>query len=68
MSVELGGAELRGLRRRARGGLVIFAGVLLLTLGTINVIEGISAIGNARFYLGNAHYVFADSRRGVGSF
>ena len=24
------------------------------------MIEGISAIGNAQFYVGNAHYVFAD--------
>ena len=38
----------------------MFAGVLLLTLGVINVIEGIAAIGNAHFYVGNAHYVFAD--------
>ena len=41
-------------------GWVMFAGVLLLTLGTINVIEGIAAIGNAHFYVGNANYVFGD--------
>jgi uncharacterized membrane protein len=38
----------------------MFAGVLLLTLGTINVIDGIAAIGRAHFYVGNAHYVFGD--------
>jgi hypothetical protein len=37
-----------------------FAGVLLLVLGTMNVIEGIAAIGSAHFFVGNAHYVFGD--------
>jgi hypothetical protein len=41
-------------------GWVLFAGVLLLILGTMNTIEGIAAIGNAHFFVGNAHYVFAD--------
>lgn len=41
-------------------GWITFAGVLLLTLGTINVIDGIAAIGRAHFYVGNAHYVFGD--------
>jgi hypothetical protein len=35
----------------------MFAGVLLLTLGTMNVIEGIAAIGNAHFFVHNTHYV-----------
>jgi hypothetical protein len=41
-------------------GWVMFAGVLLLLLGTLNVIDGIAAIGKAHFYVGNAHYVFGD--------
>ena len=41
-------------------GWVMFAGVLLLTLGTLNVIDGIAAIGKAHFYVANAHYVFGD--------
>ena len=41
-------------------GWIMFAGLLLLTLGTINVIDGIAAIGKAHFYVGNAHYVFGD--------
>jgi hypothetical protein len=41
-------------------GWVQFAGVLLLLLGTLNVIDGIAAIGKAHFYVGNAHYVFGD--------
>jgi hypothetical protein len=40
-------------------GWVIFAGVLALTVGTLNIIEGIAAIGNANFFVHNTHYVFA---------
>lgn len=43
-------------------GWVMFAGVLLLTIGTINVIQGIAAISQAHFYVANAHYVFGDLR------
>lgn len=38
-------------------GWVMFAGVLLLIVGSINFIEGIAAIGNARFFVHNTHYV-----------
>jgi hypothetical protein len=38
-------------------GWVVFAGVLLMILGTLNVIEGIAAIGNAHFFVGNTHYI-----------
>lgn len=41
-------------------GWLMFAGVLLLTLGTLNVIEGIAAISKSHFYVANAHYVFGD--------
>jgi hypothetical protein len=41
-------------------GWIMFAGVLLLLLGTLNVIDGIAAIGNAHFFVGNARYVFGD--------
>ena len=44
------------------GGWIIFAGVLLLTIGTLNVIDGIVAISRSHFYVGNAHYVFGDLR------
>lgn len=39
-------------------GWVVFAGVLLMILGTVNVIEGIAAIGNANFFVHNTNYVF----------
>ena len=35
----------------------MFAGVLLMLIGTINFIMGIAAIGNAHFFTANAHYV-----------
>jgi hypothetical protein len=41
-------------------GWTMFAAVLLLLLGTLNVIDGIAAIDNANFYVANARYVFAD--------
>jgi hypothetical protein len=43
-------------------GWILFAAVLLLTLGTINVIEGIAAISRSHFYVAGAHYVFGDLR------
>lgn len=39
-------------------GWVAFAGVLVLVVGTINFIEGIAAISNARFFVHGTHYVF----------
>jgi hypothetical protein len=39
-------------------GWVMFAGVLLLLVGTLNFIEGIAAISNARFFANNTHYIF----------
>jgi hypothetical protein len=41
-------------------GWVVFAGVLLLILGTLNTIEGIAAIGNAHFFVANTHYVIGN--------
>ena len=38
-------------------GWVMFAGVLLLMLGTVNFIEGLAAIGNAHFFVANTHYI-----------
>ena len=48
---EYGAYEERGY------GWVVFAGVLLLMVGTLNFIEGLAAIGNARFFVGNTHYI-----------
>jgi len=40
-------------------GWVTFAGVMLLVLGTLNVIYGIAAIGNANFFVHNTHYILS---------
>jgi hypothetical protein len=41
-----------------RSGWLSFAGVLLMVVGVVNVIEGIAAIGNAHFFVHNTNYVF----------
>jgi len=45
--------EIRG------AGRAIFAAVLLMIGGVLNIIYGIAAIGNAHFFTHNTHYVFA---------
>lgn len=49
-------AEGRGL------GLVIFAAVLLLVVGSFNLIDGIAAIANSHVFTANATYVIGDLR------
>jgi hypothetical protein len=44
--------EIRGPAR------AIFAAVLLMVGGVLNVIYGIAAIGNSSFFVQNTHYVF----------
>ena len=41
-------------------GWVTFSGVLLLILGTLNIIDGIAAVGNAHFFVANTHYIAGD--------
>jgi hypothetical protein len=41
-------------------GWVVFAGLLLLLLGTLNFIEGLAAINRAHFFVGNARYIVGD--------
>ena len=43
-------------------GWLVFAGTLLLILGTMNCIEGIAAIGKAHFFIANQNYVIGDLR------
>jgi hypothetical protein len=40
-------------------GRAIFAAVLLMVGGVLNIIWGIAAIGNSHFFAQNQHYVFA---------
>lgn len=46
--------EVRG------AGRAMFAAILLMIGGILNVIYGIGAIGNAHFFNHNTHYVFAN--------
>ena len=41
-------------------GWIIFSGVLLLLIGTINFVEGLAAISSAHFFVGGARYVIGD--------
>jgi hypothetical protein len=47
-------SEVRGLGR------ALFAAVLLMVGGVLNIIYGIAAIGNAKFFVHNTHYVFGN--------
>ena len=51
-----------GRHAREGSGLIIFASVLLLVLGFLNLIDGIVAITSSHFFIGNAHYVIGDLR------
>ncbi len=44
---------MRGLGR------AVFAAILLLIAGTLNIIYGIAAISDAKFFVGNTSYVFS---------
>lgn len=41
-------------------GWVMFAGIMLIMAGTINVVYGIAAIANSSFYVANTHFVFGE--------
>jgi hypothetical protein len=43
-------------------GLVLFAAVLLLVIGFMNLIYGIAAIANSHVFVAHAHYVFGSLR------
>jgi hypothetical protein len=41
-------------------GWVVYAAIMIMVAGTINIIYGIGAISNAHFYVRNTNYVIAD--------
>jgi hypothetical protein len=41
-------------------GWVLFAGALLMTLGVLNVIDGIAAVGDSSFFVRHARFVVGD--------
>jgi cytochrome c oxidase subunit IV len=50
----------RAPARDTGSGWVGFAGTMLAIVGTLNVIYGIGAIGDARVYVGETQYIFGD--------
>jgi Short repeat of unknown function (DUF308) len=41
-------------------GWLLFAGIMLLIAGVLNVIYGIAAIGNSSFFVNDTKYIFSD--------
>ena len=60
MSVSRGSGSKGVLSGDHGAGWLLFAGSLLIMVGTLNVIDGIAAISNSKFFVGNAQYVIAD--------
>jgi hypothetical protein len=49
------------MNEAARGaGWLVFAGIMVLVAGTLNVIWGIAAIDNASFFVEDQRYIFED--------
>jgi hypothetical protein len=42
------------------GGWVLFAGVMLAIVGTLNLIDGIAAVANSTFFVNDAKYILSD--------
>jgi hypothetical protein len=42
------------------GGWLLYAGIMVLVAGTLNVIWGIAAIDNANFFVEDQRYIFED--------
>ena len=40
-------------------GSALFAGIMLMVAGTLNIIYGIAAVGDASFFVNNSRYVFS---------
>ena len=52
----------RGARQGEGYWMIVFAVVLLVTVGFFNLIDGIAAIANSHVFIANAHYVVGDLR------
>jgi len=58
-------ATIRQSRAASRGEgnwMIVFAVVLLFTVGFFNLIQGIAAIARSHVFIANAHYVIGDLR------
>ena len=44
------------------GGWITFAGVMIVVVAILNIIDGIAAISRSKFFVANAQYVLSDLR------
>jgi hypothetical protein len=42
------------------GGWILFAGIMLMVVGVLNVIWGIAAIGNSSFFINDSKYILSN--------
>ena len=42
------------------GGWLLFAGIMLMVVGVLNVIWGIAAIGNSSFFINDSKYILSN--------
>jgi hypothetical protein len=40
-------------------GAALFAGILLMVVGVLNIVYGIAAVSNSKFYVEDTHFVFS---------
>jgi hypothetical protein len=55
-----GGTTRDYVEETSGDGWVLFAGTMLLMVGTLNVIDGIAAVSNSAFFVDNARFVVFD--------
>jgi hypothetical protein len=56
----VGGATRDYVEETSGDGWVLFAGMMLLMVGTLNFIDGIAAISNSTFFTENARFVISN--------
>jgi hypothetical protein len=52
-------ADYEGSKRMRGLGRAVFVAILLMIAGTLNVIYGIAAVGDANFFVNETHYVLS---------
>ncbi len=53
-------APAQGAYDEPGGGWILFAGIMLMLVGILNVIWGIAAIGNASFFINDTKYILSN--------
>ena len=59
---ERAGISRGGAGQAAGAGWILFAALMLGCAGALNIIDGIIALTNSKFFVGDAEYVFSDLR------